>query len=318
MISTDLTALNILCLVIDEPEPEPEPQPERQPERPPRPPRADTREVVELRQLKIDQPELGSAVDLQLALVDMQRRMQSRVPLPWIQMDADWMSAQQTAGRPIIRFADIPLEWTDFRLTFRQTADILHRHEALDRADHVRILALARDGHALEPLVTEWYTVTSGVEGAKHRDTPATSAPDAPAGLDQVLLLALRPFLARSVEALARTDLGRWHHGYCPFCGWEPDFAVITRSAERHLICGRCVAQWPFPALACPFCVNTDRARITSFATRDGRCRVSACDVCKRYLKAYDGRNASRPVMVSVDSIATLPLDAAAMQRGYC
>ena len=41
------------------------------------------------------------------------------------------------------------------------------------------------------------------------------------------------------------------------------------------------------------------------------------CDVCKRYLKAYDARGATRPVMVSVDSIATLPLDAAAQQRGY-
>ena len=255
---------------------------------------------------------------MQLALVDMQRRVQSRVPLPWIQMDTDWMHAQQTAGRPIVRFTDIPLDWTDFRLTFRQTADILHRHEALESGDHARILALARDGHVLEPLVTEWYTVTSGVDGAKRRETAATSAPGAPAGLDQVLLLALRPFLARATEALARIDLARWHHGYCPFCGWEPDFAVITPSAERHLICGRCVAQWPFPALACPFCPNTDRTRITSFATRDGRYRVSACDVCKRYLKAYDGRNASRPVMVSVDLIATLPLDAAAMQRGYC
>jgi hypothetical protein len=39
--------------------------------------------------------------------------------------------------------------------------------------------------------------------------------------------------------------------------------------------------------------------------------------VCKRYLKAYDGRNALRPVMIAVDSIATLPLDAIAMQRGY-
>jgi formate dehydrogenase maturation protein FdhE len=44
---------------------------------------------------------------------------------------------------------------------------------------------------------------------------------------------------------------------------------------------------------------------------------VSACDVCRRYIKAYDARRAQRPVMVAVDSIATLPLDAAAMQRGY-
>jgi hypothetical protein len=39
--------------------------------------------------------------------------------------------------------------------------------------------------------------------------------------------------------------------------------------------------------------------------------------VCRRYLKAYDSRSAERPVLVAVDTIATLPLDAAAMQRGY-
>jgi FdhE protein len=92
---------------------------------------------------------------------------------------------------------------------------------------------------------------------------------------------------------------------------------VVTPTADRRLFCGRCVAQWSFPALTCPFCANDDRALITSFATRDGRYRVSACDVCRRYLKAYDARNAQRPVMVAVDTIATLPLDAAAMQRGY-
>ena len=69
--------------------------------------------------------------------------------------------------------------------------------------------------------------------------------------------------------------------------------------------------------LACPYCGNQDRSQITSFASRDGQYRIYACDVCTRYLKAYDGRKALRPVMVSVDSIATLPLDAAAMQRGY-
>ena len=69
--------------------------------------------------------------------------------------------------------------------------------------------------------------------------------------------------------------------------------------------------------MRCPYCGNDDRAKITSFATRDGRYRVYACDACERYLKAYDARNAQRPVMPSVDTIATLPLDAAAMARGY-
>jgi FdhE protein len=253
---------------------------------------------------------------MQIALVDMQRRVQSRVPLPWIQVDPEWQKAQQTAGRPLVRFADIPLEWTDFRLTFRQTADILQRFDALDRADYDRIVALGRDGNALEPTVAAWYDATSGVEAGTD---PRNRAPsDAPPSLDQVLVLALRPFLARCAEALTqRTDLSGWTFGHCPFCGWEPDFAVITPSADRRLICGRCLATWLFAALTCPFCANDDRALITSFATRDGRYRVYACDVCRRYLKAYDARNATRPVMVAVDTIATLPLDAAAMQRGY-
>ena len=58
-------------------------------------------------------------------------------------------------------------------------------------------------------------------------------------------------------------------------------------------------------------------ARITSFASRDGQYRLYACDVCERYVKAYDARRASRPVMPVVDGVATLPLDAAAIQKGY-
>ena len=252
---------------------------------------------------------------MQLELVEMQRRVQARVPLPWIQPDPAWLASQQSAGRPAVRFGDIPLDWTDFRLAFRQTADILHRYDAIDRAEHQQILALGRDGNALEPIVTEWYARTSRSERSDGgHNTAAESTPN----LDQVMLLALRPFLARCAEALLqRADFTGWHHGHCPFCGWEPDFAVITPAADRRLVCGRCLAQWAFESLTCPFCANDDRALITSFATRDGRYRVYACDVCKRYLKAFDGRNTARPVLLAVDTIATLPLDAAAMQRGY-
>src|SRR5688572_8484843 len=118
------------CFVADQPD-----QPLPLPPPVPRPPRAEPREVVELKQLKTEQPELASAADMQIALVDMQRRVQSRVPLPWIQVDSEWVRTQRAAGRPIVRFTDIPLEWTDFRLTFRQTADILRRHDAVEPAE---------------------------------------------------------------------------------------------------------------------------------------------------------------------------------------
>jgi Protein involved in formate dehydrogenase formation len=284
-------------------------------DRPVRPPRAETRDVVELKAIKASHPELASAVDMQLELVEAQRRVKARVPLPWIQPEPAWLESQQRAGRSAVRFGDIPLEWSDFRLALRQTADILYRHDAMDRADHDQILALSRDGNALAPLVTQWYFATSRAEGSD----PETRVPaGAAASLDQVLVLSLRPFLARCAEALLpRPEFAAWRYGHCPICGWEPDFAVITPNADRHLICGRCLGQWTFDPINCPFCANDDRARITSFASRDGRYRVYACDVCRKYLKAYDARNASRPVMVAVDTIATLPLDAAAIQKGY-
>ena len=149
-------------------------------DRPPRPPRSETREVVELKELKIAQPELASAIDMQIALVDMQRRVQGRVPLPWIQVDPEWLRAQQAAARPAVRFSDIPLDWTDFRLTFRQTADILLRFEALERADYEAIVAMGRDGNALEPLVTMWYEATAGVETSA-ADPRQRTPSDAPA-----------------------------------------------------------------------------------------------------------------------------------------
>ena len=91
----------------------------------------------------------------------------------------------------------------------------------------------------------------------------------------------MRPFLTRAAEAImARIDFAGWQRGTCPLCFGEPDLAVITPAAERILICARCNARWRFHQLTCPFCLNDDRKKITSFASRDGRYRLYACDVC--------------------------------------
>lgn len=284
-------------------------------ERPPRPVRAEPREIVELKELKASNPELADAVDMQLALIEIQRRVQARVPLPRLHPDQTWLTAQQQAGRPAVRFGDIPLDWSDFRFALRQIADVLYRFTHLERSEHEQIVALCREGNALEPLVANWYLASSGVDAG---EAPARLPAGVPEALELLLLLSLRPFLARCAEVLSTIpEFSKWTHGHCPVCGWETEFAVVTPSGERRLICGRCTAQWNYGAHTCPYCANDERAQVTSFATRDGRYRVYACDVCRRYLKAYDARSAQRPVMVSVDSIATLPLDAAAQQRGY-
>jgi hypothetical protein len=284
--------------------------------------RTETREAAELRAIKDRQPELGDAVDMHLELLELHRRIQGRVPLPWFEMNAEVLAKHQAEGRPLLRFEDIPLELTDLRLMVRQTADVLRRHGALEEPDFQKVQALGRDMTLLS-VAGQWYRTRA----ERPVNTPAAvgvgSSPRETASadlgmLDQVLTLAMRPFLMRCAEVLQqRADLSTWTHSHCALCGGEPDFAVITPAAERHLICSRCTLRWKYEALTCPYCRNAERGRITSFATTDGRYRVYACDVCRRYLKAYDGRRATRPVMPVVDMVATLPLDAAAIQRGY-
>ncbi len=268
-------------------------------------PRSEPREIVELRRLKETHPDLASAADLQIELLQLHRRVQQRVPLPSISL-APVFLAELLAKGPVLRFEDLAIDWSDLRFLLRAVAAAMRTHDALERDDLQKLDQITRDAERLPPLVRTWYL---------RADAPSAGELH---GLETVVLQAMRPILTRAADAiLARLDTSTWHRGICPVCGGEPDLAVITPAAERLLICGRCLARWPFAQLTCPFCLNADRSRITSFASRDGQYRLYACDVCERYLKAYDARHATRPVMPAVDSVATLPLDAAAMQRGY-
>lgn len=275
--------------------------------------RQESREIAELRQLKASQPDLAAAAELQIELLAAQRRIQSRIPLPNVVFDQERLDRHTQC--PLLEFKDIPLDWSDFRLILRQTADILRRFDTLEAQEHSRIQALAREGH-IEALVAAWYEAPA--RDLEPPGEPGARDPEQKGMLDQVLLLAMRPFLARCAEAiLPRMELSGWRRPRCPLCGGEPEFGFINPAAERLLICGRCTGQWRYDPLTCPFCENSDRSRITSFTSRDGRYRLYACDICHRYLKTFDGRDGSRPVLLALDSVATLPLDAAAMQRGY-
>ena len=272
------------------------------------PQRSESREIAELRRLRQEQSDLASAIDLQIELLQLQRRVQSRVSLPAIKLEADYL-ASLLASPPILQFEHLPIDWGDLRFLLRATAAAMRNHDALEDADFQRVEALCRDTERLPIAVRSWY------ESTRPSAPPIDS--DA-AGLEPAILQAMRPFLTRSADAImARSDLTSWKQGHCPLCAGDPDFAVITPAADRLLICGRCSARWRFDQIMCPFCLNGDRRRITSFATRDGQYRLFACDACHRYLKAFDARRATRPVMPVVDAVATLALDAAAMQKGY-
>ena len=281
--------------------------------------RPESREAAELRTIRFQYPQLQSAVDLHLELLEGQRRVHGRVPLPLLAISAESIQRHQASAIPILRFEDIPLDLSDLRLMVRQTADVLRRYGTLEEVAYQKIHVLGRDMQLLA-VAGQWFR-SAFEEQVVSVGMPAFSGfaeLDGSEAIDQVLTLSMRPFLSRCAEVLQRhPELSIWTHAHCALCGGKPDLSVITPSAERHLICGRCELRWKWESLTCPYCCNSERTKITSFATPDGQYRVYACDVCRRYLKAYDGRRASRPVMPMVDAVATLPLDAAAIQRGY-
>jgi formate dehydrogenase maturation protein FdhE len=283
-----------------------------QPHRP-RPERADSPELAAFRQLKAEHPELAGAVDMQVELFVAQRRVQARLSTPWLEFDAVWLARQLGEGRPILRFNEVPFEWGEFRTLFRQIADVLRRYDVLEPAHLEETQALIRVSRPTRDDVAAWFEEAVG--RLPGRPKAASALPEA---VGQVLSLTARPFLARTIETLhQRVNLAPWSRPYCPFCGGDAELGILVRPGESHLACGRCTGVWPFPEHACPHCENRLPGYQTTYTSRDGHYRLVGCDACRRYLKSFDARKASRPFMLDVDTIATLPLDAAAQQRGY-
>ncbi|MEI6666882.1 MAG: formate dehydrogenase accessory protein FdhE [Acidobacteriota bacterium] len=280
--------------------------------------RPDTPEVAALRRLKTAQPQLAAAVDMQIELLALYRRAQIRITTRVFDLAGEPLVARIAAGAPIVQFGDVPFDWQDLRGLIRQIVDVLRRFELLEPADADAMQVLVRAGRPSPDEVADWYNV----RGPQGRAADATAAG---ALQSQVLALASRPFLSRAVEMIhQRIDLAAWTRPYCPYCGGDPELGTISPAGERRLVCGRCAGQWPFDEVACPYCENRDASRISSFeygcwpdAFRDGIYRLSGCEVCRRYLKSYVCKGTSRPVMLDVDMIGSLLLDAAAAQRGY-
>jgi formate dehydrogenase maturation protein FdhE len=257
------------------------------------------RDVLELKAIGERQPELAPAVNLQVDLIDAVRRVQSRITTPWIEASAETLAARLVSGQSLLEFAHIAFDWNDVRLLIRQVTDVLRRHEVIDASTAAALHSVGRSP-TLPDVMHAWFDRRPTIEIEM---------------IDEVLGWAARPYLRRTAEVLQqRVSLDGWTRPVCPMCAAEPEFSVITTSGERQLVCGRCHVRWTFDPIACPYCGNDDRTTIKSMATSDGCYRVMLCSPCGRYIKALDGRKATRPLLPYVDLIATLPLDAAVMK----
>ena len=257
------------------------------------------RDVVELRTLAERQPALAPAATLQIDLIEAVRSVQRRITTPWIETTPETLNERLAAGQPLLDFSQIAFDWNDVRLLIRQITDVLRRHEVIDAPTATALHAIGRSP-TLPDVMKAWF---------EHQPTVEIEM------LGEVLSWAARPYLQRTAEVLQqRVSLETWTQRTCPICAAEPDFSLITPSGERQLVCGRCHVRWFFSPIACPYCGNDDRTTIKSMATPDGIYRVMICSACTRYIKALDGRKATRPLLPYLDVIATLPLDAAVIR----
>ena len=147
------------------------------------PGRSEPREIIELRRLKDDQPELAAAANLQIELIQLQRRVQSALRLPSIKLEPEYLNNLLGNG-PILQFDHLVVDWNDVRFLLRATAAAMRTHEALEEDDYRRAEALARDADKLPAAIRVWYdSVRPGATGL-----------DAEAGLETVISQTMRPF----------------------------------------------------------------------------------------------------------------------------
>ena len=268
--------------------------------------RSATREIAELRALATRQPELAAAAELHAELVTTVRRVESRITTPSLDVPVELLKTRLTRGGPLASFGEFPIDWSEVRLLVRQVTDVLRRMDVVDQASAARLHATGREP-ALPERARIWY------EAPLHPEAPAEE--DTDPMWPEVLQWALKPFLIRTADVLARqVPLDGWRRGRCPVCAAEPEFGAITPSGEHLLLCARCHARWPFDG-GCPYCSNTDISQLRTLTTADRVYRVTQCLKCDRYLKLLDSHVAGRPLLPFYDPVATLPLDAALMSE---
>ena len=128
---------------------------------------------------------------------------------------------------------------------------------------------------------------------------------------------ALAPYLQNACEWIrSQIPPHLWYREYCPICGGRPSFAALTSdSGSRTLLCARCLEEWKYDRIGCPYCKSNDSQ--IYYPSSDGKHRLYVCEACNRYLKTVDVREGGQALCLPVEGIVTVSMDLAAQEKGY-
>jgi FdhE protein len=222
-------------------------------------------------------------------------------------VDEEALQTRMAQGLPLISFDQLPVEERSLAELVSTVAQLLMDYDP-DLAQQT-LPESSAECYALALRRFEENQATN--EGYRGQDQPSLT--------QMAVDLALGPYLEWAAEqVLPYVEQERWKRDYCPVCGGAPDFAAMeTAAGARHLLCSRCNSQWLYPRVKCPFCGTNDHAKLFYYPSEDRVYRLYVCQECRHYLKTIDLREVQRKVILTVERITTVAMDAAARSEGY-
>jgi len=142
---------------------------------------------------------------------------------------------------------------------------------------------------------------------------------DSDSGTDFFARVVLQPQAERLFES-ANFQPQRLAGNRCPFCGSNPQLAVIRPEGDggkRILQCSLCFSEWEFRRILCPACGEENPEKLPRYSAEGiAAVRVEGCDTCRSYLKSVD-LTVDGLAVPEVDEVATAPLDLWAAEHDY-
>lgn len=241
-------------------------------------------------------------------LVRIQARVGQELKRPDPGFSSEQILQRTNEGKPLVAGDEFRFDWPLLQKTSQEIAGLFKKYADLFNNNPEEFDRLTNE--ALTPdAVTAWYegkpiSSVDGVSEVLFRD---------------LIHAAAKPSLVNYAEALnASIKQERWRRGYCPICGGNPDFSFLSKeNGSRWLVCSRCDTEWLFQRLRCPYCNNTDQKTMSYYTGDEETYRLYVCDNCKHYLKTIDLRTTTNSVLIPLERLLTLEIDAQARDYGY-